>query len=65
MRRDCTVVQDTEPLEEAVRRMKESACPMLPVLQASRVIGMLSMENIGEWATIQAALRQSAAVTQS
>jgi Zn-dependent protease len=65
MRRDCTVVQDTEPLEDAVRRMKEGACPMLPVLQASRVIGMLSMENIGEWATVQAALRRTDVTPQS
>jgi len=59
MRRDCTVIQDTEPLEAAVRRMKEQSCPMLPVVHASRVIGMLSMENVGEWAMIQTALRQA------
>jgi Zn-dependent protease/CBS domain-containing protein len=59
MRRDCTVVQESEPLEAAVRRMKESACPMLPVLQDSSVRGMISMENVGEWAMVQAALRQA------
>ena len=52
-------MQDTETLEVAVRRMKELGCSMVPVVQAGRVIGLLSMENIGEWLMIQAALHHA------
>jgi Zn-dependent protease len=64
MIRGCGVVQESDPLETAARRMKETACSMLPVVQINRVIGMISLENIGEWAMVQAALRE-AGQTQS
>jgi Zn-dependent protease/predicted transcriptional regulator len=59
MIRGCGVVQENDPLDTAVQRMKETACTMLPVVQLNRVVGMISLENIGEWAMVQTALREA------
>jgi predicted transcriptional regulator len=59
MIRGCGVVQENDPLDTAVQRMKQTACTMLPVVQLNRVVGMISLENIGEWAMVQTALREA------
>jgi len=55
MRRDCGAVDDGEMLENAFRRMREGACGTLPVVHDGTVIGMLNLENVGEWMMIQTA----------
>jgi hypothetical protein len=38
--------------------MKETGCRTLPVVRGGELIGMISLENIGEWMMIQKALHQ-------
>jgi Zn-dependent protease len=58
MRRDCGCVDDADSLESTYRRMKETGCRTLPVVRGGELIGMISLENIGEWMMIQKALHQ-------
>lgn len=51
----------SEMLEGAFQRLQASACPALPVLQNDTLVGVLTLENIGEFLAIQAALRGNGA----
>jgi len=46
-----------EMLESVFVRLQNCGCHSLPVVKAGRLIGLLTMENIGEFMMIQAALR--------
>jgi Zn-dependent protease/predicted transcriptional regulator len=59
MRRDCGSVEDTSMLEETFRRMQENGCPLLPVTRAGRLVGLVTLANIGEWMMIHSALKQA------
>ena len=53
----CGVAHTLELLEPVLQRMQERGCAALPVVDdAGAVVGMLTLENIGELAAIQAAL---------
>jgi predicted transcriptional regulator len=48
------------PLEEAFSRMQQCKCSTLPVVREGQLVGVLTLENIGEWVMVQTALeRQS------
>ncbi|OGU00959.1 MAG: protease, partial [Gemmatimonadetes bacterium RBG_16_66_8] len=53
MRRDCAVADDAEPLEGAYQRMRTANCPMLPVVRQGRLVGVLTLENVGELMMVQ------------
>ncbi len=46
-----------EMLESVFVRLQNCGCHSLPVVKAGRLVGLLTMENIGEFMMIQAALR--------
>jgi Zn-dependent protease/CBS domain-containing protein len=48
-----------EPLTEAMPRLQGSEIQTLPVMDGSRLIGLLTMENIGEFVMIRDALGQA------
>ena len=48
MRRDCPVVSQNEMLEAVFRRMQEQSCSSLPVVNGERLVGLITLENIGE-----------------
>jgi Zn-dependent protease/predicted transcriptional regulator len=50
-----------EPLENALARLQECRCQALPVLSDHRLDGVLTLENVGEFVMIEAALRAAAA----
>jgi len=56
MRTDCQVVDEADWLQSAFERMRESGCSALPVLQRGRLIGLLTLENVGEFMMINSAL---------
>jgi len=62
MRRDCQTVQDTEMLDKTFRLMHQSGLRTLPVVQGDLLVGMITLENIGEWMMIQAALQKAGPV---
>jgi len=61
MHRDCGAVDESDMLEKTFEQMRQSKCPAMPVLRSGRVVGMITLENVGEWMMIQSALRQARA----
>ena len=56
VRRSCVAVHPDEMLEDVFRRMQENGCPAVPVVLPGRgIIGMVTLENVGEFAMVQAA----------
>jgi len=51
----------SDMLEGAVQRLQASGCPALPVLRGRELVGVLTMENVGEFLMIRSALRSDAA----
>ncbi|MDO8541509.1 MAG: site-2 protease family protein [Opitutaceae bacterium] len=60
MCRDCESVDATDPLSLAVETMQTKRCTTMPVMQAGRVVGLLTLENISELIMVNAAMDRSA-----
>lgn len=58
MRGACQVVDDVAMLESTFERMRAGECPALPVVRAGELVGMITLENVGEWMMIQSAMRE-------
>jgi Zn-dependent protease len=56
MRRDFQMVDASEMLETAFRRLQSSGCSTIPVVQRGELAGLLTSDNVGEFLMIQAAL---------
>ncbi|QXD16741.1 site-2 protease family protein [Rhodocaloribacter litoris] len=54
------VLEDTCMLDEAFQRMQEQGVEAAPVVRAGRLVGLLTLENVGELMMIHAALQQPA-----
>ena len=59
MRSKFEVIDASEMLERASTRLQECDCHTLPVTQGGRLVGLLTMENLGEFLMIKAALEAS------
>ncbi|HTO02254.1 MAG TPA: site-2 protease family protein [Opitutus sp.] len=59
MHRDCGSVDDSDSLMRTVESMNQKGCGALPVMQAGRVVGLLTLENVSEMMMINTALEQS------
>lgn len=57
MERDFEVIDSSEMLETTFRQMQERECHSAPVVHEGRLVGLLTMENIGEFLMITAALQ--------
>jgi predicted transcriptional regulator len=60
MRQDFQSVEATEMLQSAFARLQECECHTMPVLSHGKLIGLLTMENVGEFMMIHSALKKSA-----
>jgi CBS-domain-containing membrane protein len=58
MVRDFQVVRPSDMLESAFQRLQNCDCHTMPVVENSRLVGMFTMDNIGEFLNIQSALQQ-------
>jgi predicted transcriptional regulator len=58
MQTDFQVVQSSEMLDAAFRRLSECRCTTAPVASQGRLVGMVTMDNIGEFLAIQGALEK-------
>ncbi len=55
----CGVATPNEMLEDVLQRMHESGCPSVPVVEPNgSIVGMVTLENIGEYAMVHAALHR-------
>jgi Zn-dependent protease len=57
MHRDFVVAAADEPAEEAIGRLRACNCQAVPVLRGRQLVGVLTLDNIGEFVAFQAALR--------
>ncbi|TVQ60804.1 MAG: site-2 protease family protein [Phycisphaerales bacterium] len=59
MRTGCPHIAPDEALERIHERMQQAGCSALPVVQDGRLLGMVSLENVGELVMIRSALRDA------
>ena len=59
MRREFEVVDDADMLDTAFARLQSCNCHTLPVTRRGALVGLLTMENVGEFLLIQSALGRS------
>lgn len=59
MCRDCGSVDDSDSLTRTVELMNQKGCGALPVMQAGRIVGLLTLENVSEMMMISTALEQN------
>lgn len=57
MRADFVTATPGDSLDGALSRLKESECPVMPVVADGRLVGLLTVENVGELAMIREAVR--------
>jgi Zn-dependent protease/predicted transcriptional regulator len=57
MRRGFLTTDDTEMLEVAFQRLQECECHTMPVVREGQLVGLLTMDNLGEYFLIQAAIK--------
>jgi Zn-dependent protease/CBS domain-containing protein len=57
MQRDFRVSAPDEPVEEALARLRSCNCQALPVVRGRELLGVLTLENVGEYMMVQSALR--------
>ena len=57
MARDFQRAELSEMIEPVFARLQASDCRTIPVVKDGRVVGLVTMENVGEFLRIQAALR--------
>jgi Zn-dependent protease len=55
MRRECATADATEMLEHVLARIQSRDCHTMPVVERGRLVGLLTMDNVGEFLMIQAA----------
>lgn len=59
MQRDFEVADATEMLESVLPRLQACACHSMPVTRGGELVGLLTMDNVGELVLIQSALDAS------
>jgi CBS domain-containing protein len=61
MQREFELVDASEMLEVAFRRLQHCQCHTLPVTRGNQLTGLITMENLGEFVAIRTALETSGA----
>jgi Zn-dependent protease/predicted transcriptional regulator len=59
MNREFQTADSHDMLEKALALLQKGKCRSLPVVHDERLVGMLTMDNVGEFLMIQSALRQA------
>ena len=57
MQREFETIDPTEMLENASMRMQTCGCTTMPVVHRGQLVGLVTLENLGEFLMIRAALR--------
>jgi predicted transcriptional regulator len=63
MRRDFHVADAAEMIDVALQRLQGRQCRTMPVLRRGNLIGLLTMDNVGEFLSVQGAVRKRQRVT--
>jgi Zn-dependent protease len=59
MKRGIPTIDSSDMLETAVPVLQSGACRSLPVMHGGRLVGLLTMENVGEFIMIQSAVAKA------
>ena len=59
MRRDCAIADASEMLEAVLARLQGRDCHTMPVLDRGALVGLVTMDNVGEFLMIHAAERKA------
>jgi CBS domain-containing protein len=59
MRADFVTATPGDSLDGALSKLKESECPVMPVVEEGGLVGLLTVENVGELVMIREAVRAS------
>jgi Zn-dependent protease/CBS domain-containing protein len=59
--RDFPVAESAEMLEVVFQRLQESGCHTMPVIHDGRLVGLVTVDNLGEYLLIQATLQKRGA----
>ena len=59
MRRDVQSIDSHDMLERAIAALRTCKCRSLPVEHNGHLVGMLTLDNVGEFIMIESALRQA------
>jgi Zn-dependent protease/predicted transcriptional regulator len=65
MRTQYPIISSSEMLEAAAEKLRNPDCRVLPVMDAGRLVGLFTVENLGEFVMIQSALGSSIKRTRS
>ena len=60
MRRDFQVADAADMIDMALQRLQDRQCRTMPVLRRGNLIGLLTMDNVGEFLSVQGAARKRA-----
>jgi CBS domain-containing protein len=58
MRREFLTAESTQMLEIVFQRLRECDCHTMPVVRDGRLVGLITMDNLGEYLLIEAALQK-------
>jgi Zn-dependent protease/CBS domain-containing protein len=58
MRHEFLIAEPTEMLEIVFQRLQECDCHTMPVVHDGRLVGLITMDNLGEYLLIEAALQK-------
>ena len=61
MRPPCGTVDEKDMLESTFQRMQEAGCSAMPVVRGDHIVGIVNLENVGEWLMVHSALRHAKA----
>jgi Zn-dependent protease len=61
---ECRTVSERDLLERVMEQMREAGCSTLPVVRGEQLVGLVSLENVGELMMIRSALRHEPVVDE-
>jgi CBS domain-containing protein len=56
MRKEYPIISSSDALQTAVEKLQDPECRVLPVMEAGRLVGLFTLENLGEFVLVQSAL---------
>jgi CBS domain-containing protein len=65
MQREFQQASVSEDADVALARLQACGCHSMPVLRDGHLLGVLTMDNVGEYVMVQSALRRARTVVQS
>jgi Zn-dependent protease len=65
MKRDCPTADTSEMLETVLARVRGRDCHTVPIMERGILVGLVTMDNVGEFLMIQAAERKSSVAAVS